>query len=262
MMSLARRKSLQKMIFIFCRLLRSGNLIAPHDVLQSMKNHTFSFINRALTGALLVAAVPVLLAGCGPAVAEKTAKEAAMKPPAQPAKGQEVATFAAGCFWSMEAVFEDLKGVSSVEPGYAGGKVKNPTYEQVSGSKTGHAETVDIIFDPKEISYKNLVEIMLTIRNPTTVDSQGPDEGPQYRSVIFYRDEAQKKDAEAMIAEVNKKGTWKDPIVTKVQPFSNFYVAEDYHRDYFKKNPNVSYCQAVIAPEIKELKEKFGTKVK
>lgn len=211
---------------------------------------------------MLLAAVPVAFVGCGPAVAEKTAKSTLSKPVMAPAKGQEVATFAAGCFWSMEAIFEDLKGVSSVEPGYAGGKVKNPTYEQVCGSRTGHAETVDIIFDPKQISYKNLVEIMLTMRDPTTLDSQGPDFGPQYRSVIFYRNEAQKKDAEAMIQEITKKGTWKDPIVTKVEPFKNFYVAEDYHRDYFAKNPNAGYCQAVIAPEIKELKEKFGTKVK
>ena len=220
-----------------------------------MKNNAISFINRAL----LLAAVPLLLVGCGPAIAEKP--EAA-KPVAAAAEGQETATFAAGCFWSMEAIFEDLKGVSSVEPGYAGGKVKNPTYEQVCSSKTGHAETVDIVFDPKVISYKNLVEILLTMRDPTTLDRQGPDEGPQYRSVIFYRNEAQKKDAEATITEVNKKGTWKDPIVTKVEPFKTFYVAEDYHRDYFTKNPNKSYCQIVIAPKIEDLKKKFGTKVK
>ena len=219
-----------------------------------MKNNTLSFINRAL----LLVAVPLLLAGCGPAVAEKTE----VKPVATAAAGQETATFAAGCFWSVEAIFEDLKGVSGVEPGYAGGKVKNPTYEQVCSSKTGHAETVDIVFDPKVITYKNLVEILLTMRDPTTLNRQGPDEGTQYRSVIFYRSEAQKKDAEAMIAEVNKKGIWKDPIVTKVEPLKNFYVAEEYHRDYFKKNPNKGYCQAVIAPKIEDLKKKFGTKVK
>ncbi len=227
-----------------------------------MKNHALSFANRALAGALLLAAVPVLLVGCGPAAAEKTETEVAAKPVATPAKGQQVATFAAGCFWSMEAIFEDLKGVSDVEPGYAGGKVKNPTYEQVCSSKTGHAETVDIVFDPQVISYKNLVEILLTMRDPTTLNSQGPDEGPQYRSAIFYRNETQKKDAEAMIGEITKKGLWKDPIVTKVEPFKNFFVAEDYHRDYFTKNPNKSYCQVVIAPKIEDLKKKFGTKVK
>lgn len=227
-----------------------------------MKNNTLSFVNRTLTGALLLIAGPVLFAGCGPAVADKTETNAPVKPVATPAKGQEVATFAAGCFWSVEAIFEDLKGVVSVEPGYAGGKVKNPTYEQVCSSRTGHAETVDIIFDPQQITYRNLVEILLTMRDPTTLNRQGADEGPQYRSVIFYRNATQKKDAEAMIKEVTQKGLWKDPIVTKVEPFKNFYVAEDYHRDYFQKNPDKSYCQVVIAPKIEDLKKKFGTKVK
>jgi peptide-methionine (S)-S-oxide reductase len=227
---------------------------------MDMKNQTANFTMRALTGALLIAALPMLLSGCGPAAAKKTEAKAA--PIAAPAKGQEVATLAAGCFWSMEAIFENLKGVSSVEPGYAGGKVKNPTYEQVCSSKTGHAETVDIIFDPQVITYRDLIEIMLTMRDPTTLNSQGPDEGPQYRSVIFYRNEAQKKDAQEAILEVTKKGTWKDPIVTKIEPYKNFFVAEDYHRDYFRKNPDASYCRIVIAPELKDLKKKFAAKVK
>lgn len=218
-------------------------------------------LQRVLASGVVLVAFPILLVGCGPANAEKN-ESVKMAPPARPAQGQEVATFAAGCFWSMEAIYEQLKGVSSVEPGYAGGKVKNPTYEQVSSSNTGHAETVDIIFDPKVISYRDLVEVLLTLRDPTTLNQQGPDYGPQYRSVIFYRSEAQKKTAQQVIKEISKKGMWKDPLVIKVEPFKNFYLAEDYHRDYFKTNPDKAYCVRMISPKLEALKEKFSDKVK
>lgn len=224
------------------------------------KSH--SIFRRIVASAVLISAVPTLLIGCGPARAEKSESAGKMAPPVTPKQGQEIATFAAGCFWSMEAIYEEVKGVVSVEPGYAGGKVKNPTYEQVCSSRTGHAEAVDILYDPKVISYRDLVEVLLTLRDPTTPNQQGPDYGPQYRSVIFYRSEAQKKTAQQVIKEVSKKGLWKDPLVIKVEPFKNFYLAEDYHRDYFKQNPDKPYCQRMIAPKLEALKEKFADKAK
>lgn len=179
----------------------------------------------------------------------------------QPA-GRETATFAAGCFWSMEAIFKQLKGVDRVEPGYAGGKLANPSYEQVETGNTGHAETVNITFDPKVISYRDLLHVLLTVRNPTTLNKQGPDEGPQYRSVIFYRNDEQKKAAQEVIQEVTKAHAWNAPIVTPVTPFSNFYRAEDYHLNYYNLHPNEPYCRYVIAPEIKEFRARFKSKLK
>ena len=177
-------------------------------------------------------------------------------------KNQQTATFAAGCFWSMEAIFKQLKGVASVEPGYAGGTLKNPTYEQVEEANTGHAETVNIIFDPKVISYRDLLQVLLTVRNPTTKDQQGPDQGPQYRSVIFARSAEQKKQAQDVIKQFTAKKVWTDPIVTEVVDYKNFYRAEDYHLDYYNQHPSQGYCAAVIAPEIAEFKEKFKDKLK
>lgn len=176
--------------------------------------------------------------------------------------GQQTATFAAGCFWSMEAIFKQLKGVSSVEPGYAGGKTKNPTYEQVEEANTGHAETVNIIFDPKVVSYRDLLDVLLTVRNPTTLNQQGPDSGPQYRSVIFARNAQQKKEALQAIASIGAKHVWNAPIVTQVAPYSTFYRAEDYHLNYYNLHPNEGYCAGVIGPEIEEFHTKFKSKLK
>ncbi len=175
---------------------------------------------------------------------------------------QQTATFAAGCFWSMEAIFKQLKGVSSVEPGYAGGKTKNPTYEQVEGADTGHAETVNIIFDPKIISYHDLLDVLLTVRNPTTLNSQGPDSGPQYRSVIFARNEGQKKAAQDAIKRIGASHLWNAPIVTQVADLSTFYRAEDYHLNYYNLHPNEGYCAGVIGPELAEFRTKFKSKLK
>jgi peptide-methionine (S)-S-oxide reductase len=162
----------------------------------------------------------------------------------------------------MEAIFKQLKGVSSVEPGYAGGDLKNPTYEQVEEANTGHAETINIIFDPKVISYPDLLQVLLTVRNPTTKDQQGPDEGPQYRSVIFARTAEQKQEAQDAIKQFTAKKVWPDPIVTEVADYKNFYRAEDYHLDYYNQHPDQGYCAAVIAPEIEEFKEKFKDRLK
>ena len=190
------------------------------------------------------------------------AKSTKINAPKVAKPNQQTATFAAGCFWSMEAIFKQLKGVQSVEPGYAGGNLKNPTYEQVEEANTGHAETVNIIFDPKVISYRDLLDVLLTVRNPTTLNQQGPDSGPQYRSVIFARNAQQKKEALAAIKAIEAKHVWNAPIVTQVASYSNFYRAEDYHLNYYNLHPNEGYCAQVIAPEIEEFHAKFKSKLK
>jgi peptide-methionine (S)-S-oxide reductase len=176
--------------------------------------------------------------------------------------GRQIATFAAGCFWSMEASFKLLKGVDKAEPGYAGGTVANPSYEQVCTGSTGHAETVQLTFDPKVISYRELIEMLLTTRNPTTLNRQGPDTGTQYRSVIFAHDKEQERIAREAIKKIAAAHVWKDPIVTPVVAFSNFYRAEDYHLDYYNKHPDEPYTRGVVKPEVEEFREKFKDKLK
>lgn len=165
-------------------------------------------------------------------------------------QNMETATLAGGCFWCIETIFEDLKGVEKVESGYTGGRTENPTYEQVCSGVTGHAEVVQITFDPSVISYEKLLEIFFHIHNPTTLNRQGADVGDQYRSEIFYHSEAQKKTAEEVILKTGSSGLWKDPIVTAISPFTIFYSAEDYHQNYYKTNPNQGYCSMVIAPKV------------
>ena len=181
---------------------------------------------------------------------------------APPPKGMEQATLAAGCFWSMEAIFKQLKGVEKVEPGYAGGNAPHPSYEQVETGTTGYAESLNITFDPKVISYRELLQVLLIARDPTTLNQQGPDGGPQYRSVIFYRSQAQKQVADEAIKEVDASHAWSSPIVTAVAPYTNFYRAEDYHLNYYNLHPDESYCQFVIAPEIANFRTKFKDKLK
>jgi peptide-methionine (S)-S-oxide reductase len=183
---------------------------------------------------------------------------------AAPPKGGalEHATLAGGCFWCTEAVFSDLLGVEQVLPGYSGGAVPNPTYEQVCSGRTGHAEAVDVTFDPAKISYRDLLGIFFTTHDPTTLNRQGNDIGPQYRSAVFYRDARQKADAEAMIREVEAAGIWKRRIVTEVAPFSVFYPAEEYHRNYFRRNPEKGYCQIVIAPKVAKFRHQYAARLK
>ncbi len=175
---------------------------------------------------------------------------------------REIATLAGGCFWCLEAVFEQLKGVEKVESGYSGGTVANPTYEQVCTGTTGHAEAVQITFDPAVISFEDLLGVFFTIHDPTTLNRQGMDVGPQYRSAIFYHDEAQKAAAERVIAEMEQAGVWDDPIVTEVTPFTAFYPAEDYHRRYFQLHPDQPYCRAVIAPKVAKFRKKYLDRLK
>ncbi|MCB8988608.1 MAG: peptide-methionine (S)-S-oxide reductase MsrA [Ardenticatenaceae bacterium] len=170
----------------------------------------------------------------------------------------EIATLGGGCFWCLEAVYDDLIGVQSVVSGYAGGHVPNPTYEQVCAKHTGHAEVVQVTFDPSVISYREILEVFFTIHDPTTLNRQGNDVGPQYRSVIFTHDEAQKETAVATIAEFDAADLWPNPIVTEVEDYDVFYPAEDYHQNYFQKNPYQPYCQFVVAPKVAKFRKKFS----
>lgn len=172
----------------------------------------------------------------------------------------EVATLGGGCFWCTEAVYSDLKGVEKVESGYSGGNVPNPSYEDVCTGDTGHAEVVQLTFDPKVISYKDILEIFFSIHDPTTLNRQGADTGTQYRSVILYHDENQKKIAEGVIEESRKN--FSQPIVTQLVPFKAFYKAEDYHQEYFLNNPNQPYCRAVVGPKVAKFRKHYPDKLK
>ena len=175
---------------------------------------------------------------------------------------REVATLAGGCFWCLEAAFQDLKGVERVQSGYAGGRVANPSYEQVCTGTTGHAEVVQITFDPQVVSFDDLLHVFFTIHDPTTPNRQGVDVGTQYRSAIFYHTPDQKAAAERVIAELQREHVWDDPIVTELKSLEAFYPAEEYHRDYYRRNPNQGYCSAVIAPKVAKVRKLFLDKLK
>jgi peptide-methionine (S)-S-oxide reductase len=175
---------------------------------------------------------------------------------------QEVATLGGGCFWCLDAVYRDLRGVTEVVSGYAGGHVANPTYEQVCGKRTGHAEVVRIGFDPAVIDYATLLRIFFTIHDPTTRDRQGADVGPQYRSVIMTHSDAQAAAARAVIAEIDQAGIWGAPIVTEVVPAAEFWPAEPEHQDYFARNPWSGYCRAVISPKVAKFRKGFADRLK
>jgi peptide-methionine (S)-S-oxide reductase len=174
----------------------------------------------------------------------------------------EKAVLGGGCFWCTEAVFSELKGVTKVEPGYSGGTAPNPSYEQVCTGKTGHAEVVQVTFDPSMISYEELLRIFFTIHDPTTLNRQGADVGTQYRSIVLYQTPKQKSAVDKIISEVNASGIWDHPIVTQVEAFQAFYPAEEYHRDYFKNNSRQPYCQVVIAPKVRKFREHYLERLK
>ncbi|MDX1642189.1 MAG: peptide-methionine (S)-S-oxide reductase MsrA [Balneolaceae bacterium] len=169
----------------------------------------------------------------------------------------ETAVFGAGCFWCVEAIYERVNGVLSVESGYAGGHVENPSYKQVTTGTTGHAEVARLEYDPSVISYEELLEVFWHTHNPTTKNRQGADVGPQYRSVIFYMNEEQKEIAEESLKKTDASDLWEDPIVTEIEPLSNYSVAENYHQNYYENNPNAGYCSIVIAPKIAKFKKDF-----
>jgi peptide-methionine (S)-S-oxide reductase len=175
---------------------------------------------------------------------------------------REIASLAGGCFWCLEAVFVQLEGVEKVESGYAGGAVPDPTYQQVCGGRTGHAEVVQVTFDPQVISYADLLQIFFTIHDPTTLNRQGYDVGTQYRSAIYYHTPEQKETAEHVIAELTAQKVWNDPIVTEVTPLPTFYKAEAYHQNYYENNPAQPYCSAVITPKVSKLRKYYFDKLK
>ncbi|HEY9229950.1 MAG TPA: peptide-methionine (S)-S-oxide reductase MsrA [Gemmatimonadaceae bacterium] len=170
---------------------------------------------------------------------------------------REVATLAGGCFWCLDAVFRDLKGVEKVESGYAGGMTANPTYREVCSGTTGHAEAVQVTFDPSVISFRDLLGVFFTIHDPTTLNRQGADIGTQYRSAVFYHSPEQRKVAEDVIAELTREKVWDDPIVTRLEPLTNFYAAEEYHQNYFAQNPDQPYCQVVVAPKVSKFRKAY-----
>ena len=174
----------------------------------------------------------------------------------------ETAYFGSGCFWCTEAIFNNLKGVVSVVSGYGGGSVENPSYEAVCSGQTGHAECAKIEFDPQIIDFKKLVQVFFLTHDPTTLNRQGNDVGEQYRSIIFYVNSGQKSDAEEIKTNTEKGGVYSSPIVTRIEPFKNFFPAENYHQNYFANNPNAPYCQVVINPKISKFRQKFATWLK
>jgi peptide-methionine (S)-S-oxide reductase len=169
----------------------------------------------------------------------------------------QTATLAGGCFWCLEAVYDEIKGVHSVESGYAGGHMDNPTYRAVCNGDTGHAEVIQVHFDPNVVSYRDLLNVFFAIHDPTTLNRQGADVGTQYRSAIFYHDDEQKRIAEELIKELNTQEIWDRPIVTQVEKLDKFYMAEDYHQEYFARNPYQPYCMAVVAPKVSKFRKHF-----
>ncbi len=174
----------------------------------------------------------------------------------------ETATLGAGCFWCVEAIFDQLKGVENVQSGYSGGNIKNPSYKEVCTGRTEHAEVVQITYNPEIISFEDILEVFWTVHDPTTLNRQGADVGTQYRSAIFYHNEKQKEIAEAYIKQLNELKTFENPIVTEVTKFENFYPAKDYHEDYYKRNGDQPYCRMVIRPKVRKFQKLFNTKLK
>jgi peptide-methionine (S)-S-oxide reductase len=179
-----------------------------------------------------------------------------------PATGREVATLAGGCFWCLEAVYDQIKGVESVESGYIGGTVEHPSYEAVCGGRTGHAEAVRVTYDPRQISYRELLEVFFVIHDPTMLNRQGNDIGSQYRSAIFFHSPAQRETAEAVIAELQRGKVYPNPIVTQLAPATTWYEAEAYHQEYFARNPLQGYCQIVIGPKVAKFRKQFAARLK
>ncbi|HEU4559502.1 MAG TPA: peptide-methionine (S)-S-oxide reductase MsrA [Longimicrobium sp.] len=174
---------------------------------------------------------------------------------------REVATLAGGCFWCLEAVYEQLKGVEKVVSGYMGGHVQNPSYHDVCTGRTGHAEVVQVTFDPAQVSYRELLEVFFTIHDPTTLNRQGGDVGTQYRSAVFFHSPEQEQTAREVIRDVEEEEVWENPIVTQVEAAAEFYPAEDYHQQYYRRNPGQGYCQVVIAPKVSKFRQKYLAKL-
>lgn len=215
-------------------------------------------INILLGG--LVSAGLLLASGCNQPGVQSTAFQSQLINTGN--MPTDTATFGAGCFWCTEAVFERLNGVLKVTSGYSGGNRVNPTYEEVTAKNTGHAEVTQIVYDPTVISFDELLEVFWQTHDPTTLNRQGADVGPQYRSVIFYHSDEQKQKAESYKTELNKSGAFSNPIVTEISPFKNFYSAEDYHQNFYMNNPNYGYCSYVIKPKLDKFEKVFKDKLR
>lgn len=215
-----------------------------------------------IIGIFILTVISSLTWSCQAQSEKKDTKKSEKRMINQEAKNEEVATFGTGCFWCTEAVFETLDGVSKVVSGYAGGHVANPTYRQVCDGNTGHAECVQITFDPTKVSYVDLLQAFFRSHDPTSLNRQGADVGTQYRSVIFYNNEEQRKLARDAVMELDKSGSYPRAIVTEVSKAPVFYVAEDYHQDYYAKHPGEGYCAAVIAPKLDKFRQVFKEKLK
>jgi peptide-methionine (S)-S-oxide reductase len=213
-------------------------------------------VTAAAIGAVGLFVADRSASGESPSEASSEAKDEPVKP------GHEQVTFGSGCFWCTEAFFAELKGVDSAVSGYSGGVVENPTYEQVCTGLTGHAEVVQVTYDPKVISFADLLAVFWQTHDPTTLNQQGPDYGTQYRSAIFYHTEEQRKEAEHFKQKLDESGAFDAPVVTEITPFEVFYPAEDYHQEYFAANPRADYCRAVIAPKMKKFRRVFADKLK
>ncbi len=177
-------------------------------------------------------------------------------------ENREVATLGGGCFWCLEAVYDDLRGVTDVVSGYAGGQVPDPSYEHVCAGTTGHAEVVQVTFDPDEVTFRELLDVFFTIHDPTTLNRQGADVGTQYRSAVFYHDDEQKRVAQEAIRDLEAEEVWANPIVTEVVPLTEFYPAEAYHQEYFARNPGAGYCQVVVAPKVSKFRKQYLARLK
>ncbi len=204
----------------------------------------------------------VLMIGFTPFAASAGEKELSDNSSKNAQKTEATATLAGGCFWCTEAVFERMQGVSDVVSGYIGGTVPNPTYEQVCSKTTGHAEAIEVIYDPSKTSYEELLEVFFKTHDPTTRNKQGADEGPQYRSAVFFHNEDQRKAAEKYIAKLNDSGEFKTPVVTTLEKATKFYPAEEYHQDFYRRNPNYGYCQFVVRNKVRKFNREFGDKLK
>ncbi len=182
--------------------------------------------------------------------------------PTDPSDRKEVATLAGGCFWCLQPIFSELRGVDKVEVGYAGGHVTNPSYEDVCTDTTGHAEAVRITFDPAVISYEDLLRVFFTVHDPTTLNRQGADVGTQYRSAVFVQSAEQRAAVDRVLAELKGQNVWDDPLVTEITPYTSFYRAEEYHQDYYRKNPYAGYCMAVVSPKVRKFRKRYADRLK
>lgn len=217
------------------------------------------FSRAALLAGLILVVWSAMLAGCAtqPAFSQGNNVKSGPILPLKTPPGREAATFAGGCFWARDAMFRQLKGVDKIESGFAGGHTANPTYDEVCTGTTGHAETVQIIFNPKIISYHDLLEVFFHTHNPTTLNEQAPDVGTQYRSVVFYHSAQQKAATLQVIKEIENSHKYQHPVVTEVVPYTGFYRAEEYHQNYFALNPDNPYCQSVVAPEVAKFRSEY-----